>query len=71
MIPPKLHSLILYKKDIIIYKYNVYQIKNHKYNNNNDKFHIKSHGLGNDYIVIDGKDLKYSISKINDKENMP
>ena len=24
---------------------------------------IKSHGLGNDYIVIDGKDLKYSISK--------
>ena len=24
---------------------------------------IKSHGLGNDYIVIDGKDTNYSLTK--------
>ena len=28
---------------------------------------IKSHGLGNDYIVIDGKDIDYSLTKSNIK----
>ena len=50
------------QKKINNLQYNVYLIKNHKYTKLYDKIY-KITWFRNDYIVIDGKDTNYSLTK--------